>query len=138
MEIAWAQWTSSCPLQTCPHRHLPMLDLWKFPQRLRYIGRVGVWTATGNCRKNMAQFFQVEWKILFTLTSPPEWGGALGCGGSEDKGRSREFLCGQHQVKTAWKTGTWCSNPGTQKVEAGGQQAPDQPYSYKVRQCLKK
>lgn len=36
------------------------------------------------CRKNMAQFFQVAWEILSTLTSPPEWGRALGCGGSED------------------------------------------------------
>lgn len=45
---------------------------------------------------------------------------------------------GKHQVKTAGKTQTWCSNPGTQEVEAGGQQAPDQPYSYKVRLCLKK
>lgn len=35
-------------------------------------------------RKNMAQFFQVVWEILSTSTSPPEWGGALGCGGSED------------------------------------------------------
>lgn len=84
-------------------------------------------------RKNMAQCFLVAWEMLSTSTFPSRIGQSSG-GAEGLKTRQR----GKHQVKTAGKTQTWCSNPGTQEVEAGGQQAPDQPYSYKVRLCLKK